>query len=350
MRQFEKSNRPLTGRRPAAVTAAAAVLLTGCGSQVTGAGGTPTPSGSAGPCGVALPSPTAGAQAPSGLAKDGVRITAVNAACAEYEVTNPGTEPSDVTVLFSLLSPDGGVRDNVTRTVAAVAPGATVKQRVDLNGPASPWPGAGPAFPPLEPVQPTRPSTGPAKPGTAPQLKIAKVRSVPTAEAPWPDGPCPASGLRLYADEGDAAMGLRVLGLHLRNCGTATVNLDGYPTLQLLDPEHRPVDGVRLLSGGAEIAAGTGADNPPQKIALRPGEGARTALVWRNTILDGSPVNVPYVRVRATPDAAPVMVTPELDLGTTGRLGIGAWARESGDPRPTTRPRPPAGDRPTAGD
>ncbi|GHF83053.1 lipoprotein [Kitasatospora xanthocidica] len=340
MHQFEKSSRPLTGRRPGAAAAAvAAVLLTGCGSQVTGAGGTLAPSGSAGPCGVALPSPTAGAQVPSALARDGVRITAVNAACAEYEVTNRGTEPSDVTVQFGLFSPAGAVKDYVTETVAAVAPGATVKQRLDLNGTTpTAGPGSGAAFPPIEPVQPTRPGTGPAAPGAAPQLKITKVRSVPTAEAPRPDGPCPASGLRLYADEGDAAMGLRVLGLHLRNCGTATVDLDGYPTLQLLDLEHRPVDGVRLLSGGAEIATGTGADNPPQKIALRPGEGARATLVWRNTTLDGAPENVPYVRVRATPDAAPVTVTPELDLGTTGRLGIGAWARESGDPRPASRP------------
>ncbi len=170
-------------------------------------------------------------------------------------------------------------------------------------------------------------------------MKIVKVRSVPSAEAPQPGGPCPASGLRLSADEGDAAMGLRVVGLHLRNCGTTTVTLDGYPTLQLLDQEHRPIDGVRLLSGGAQIATGTGADNPPQEIALRPGEGARTTLVWRNTTEDGTPVSAPYVRVRATPGAAPVMVTPELDLGTTGRLGIGAWAREdAGAQPPATRP------------
>ncbi|RKT20222.1 uncharacterized protein DUF4232 [Streptomyces sp. 1114.5] len=330
MRQFEKPTRTLTARRPApaapaatAVAALAAVLLTGCGTQTAGTSGTsaragaagaPTASGSTGPC---------GAPQPAGPAQDGVRITAVGPACAEYEVTNPGAEPSDITVLFARTPDQASGPGNLSRTVTALAPGATEKGRLDLTAP-----GPGPAT---------------AKPGTAPQVKILKVRSVPSAEAPRPDGPCPPSGLRLYADQGDAAMGLRVVGLHLRNCGTTTVALDGYPTLQLLDQGHRPVDGVRLLSGGAEIATGTGADKPPQKIALRPGEGAGATLVWRNTTEAGTPVNVPYVRVRATPGAAPVMVTPELDLGTTGRLGIGAWAREDAAAQaPASRP-PAAG-------
>ncbi|MFJ3216490.1 DUF4232 domain-containing protein [Kitasatospora sp. NPDC086801] len=223
-------------------------------------------------------------------------------------MTNQRDEVSDVTTVFSRLSAAGGVLDNVTQVVAGLAPGATAKGRVELDG------------------------HGQARPGAGPQVKIVKVRSVPSAEASQPGGPCPASGVRLYADDGDAAMGLRVVGLHLRNCGTSPVSVNGYPKLQLLDVEHRPIDGVRLLSGGAGIATGTGADDPPQELVLRPGEGARSALVWRNTVEAGSPVNAPYVRVRATPDAAPVMVVPELDLGTTGRLGVGAWAREDSRP------------------
>lgn len=34
------------------------------------------------------------------------------------------------------------------------------------------------------------------------------------------------------------------------------------------------------------------------------------------------------------------MVTPELDLGTTGRLGVGAWTTDDQQP---PAPRPPAG-------
>ncbi|MEU4116675.1 DUF4232 domain-containing protein [Kitasatospora sp. NPDC028055] len=283
---------------------AAVVLLAGCGSQVAGAGGgrSAAGSGSAGPCGVASASP-------GPVAKDGVRITAASAVCAEYEVTNPGGEAADVTVVFGRSGATGGVLGNETRTVRDLAPGATEKGRVELDGKTS-------------------------------GVTVVKVRSVPSAEASRPDGPCPASGVRVSADDGDAAMGLRVVGLHLRNCGTATVNVDGYPELQLLDVEHRPVDGVQLLHGGAQIASVTGADDPPRPLALQPGEGARSTLAWRNTTEAGAgdPVNAPYLRVRVLPGSAPVMVVPELDLGTTGRLGVGAWVREDGQPPATRSP------------
>ncbi|MEV0533523.1 DUF4232 domain-containing protein [Kitasatospora sp. NPDC050463] len=314
MDEFEKTGPLSKARRPAAAVALVAVavtLLAGCGSRPAGtasAGGASSASGTAGPCGVPQPSPSAGAQVPTGSARGGVRITAANAVCAEYEVTNPGSEPADVTVTFSRLDASGGALDSVTRTVTALAPGAVETGRVDLG------------------------AIGPVRPGARQQVKILKVRSVPSAEAPRPGGPCPASGLRLSADDGNAAMGLRVVGLSLRNCGTSAVTVNGYPALELLDLEHRPIDGVSILPGGAAIATGTGADDPPRKIVLRPGEGARAALVWRNTTEAGESVNAPYVRVRATPDAAPVMVTPELDLGTTGRLGVGAWTRDEQPP------------------
>nr|MDT0526073.1 DUF4232 domain-containing protein [Streptomyces sp. DSM 41633] len=50
-------------------------------------------------------------------------------------------------------------------------------------------------------------------------------------------------------------------------------------------------------------------------------------LVWRNTTESGTPVNVPYVQVRAKAGAEPVTVTPGLDLGTTGKLGVRPWKK-----------------------
>ncbi|MFH9353353.1 DUF4232 domain-containing protein [Kitasatospora sp. NPDC017646] len=274
--------------------ALAGVLLTGCGSQAGGTAGARKATGGAGPCGV-------GSASPSAAAKSGVRVTAVGPVCAEYEVTNGAGEASDVTVVFSRTGASGGAVDTVTRTVEGLAPGAVGKGRVELGGMAS-------------------------------GVKVLTVRSVPSAEAPRSDGPCPESGVRVGVDRGDAAMGLRVVGLHLSNCGTAAVTLDGYPELHVLDVDHKPVDGVQVVHGGARIASGTGADDPPREFALQPGEGARSTLVWRNTTEGGAPVNAPYLRVRATPGAAPVMVTPELDLGTTGRLGVGAWIRDDAAP------------------
>ncbi|MFF0295201.1 DUF4232 domain-containing protein [Kitasatospora sp. NPDC004614] len=296
-----------TATRPAAaLVLTAAALLVGCGSVTATGGGSAAPSASAGPCGVPLERPL------DGWSRDGVRILAVNDACAEFEVTNAGSEAADFSVLFGWTGVGQRLDTSPTGTATAVPPGATVRGRVEVGTP-----------------NPAR--TTASLPPIVPNVKITLVRSVPTAEAPSKGGPCPASGVRLYADQGDAAMGLRVVGLHLVNCGTSPVTVDGYPQVQALDEQHRPVDALQVLKGGAAIAAGTGADNPPQRITLGPGEGARSTVVWRNTNNDTAvdPVNAPYLRVRATPDAAPVMVTPELDLGTTGRLGVGAWAREN---------------------
>ncbi|GAA2117689.1 hypothetical protein GCM10009759_64360 [Kitasatospora saccharophila] len=308
------------------VVAAGAVV--GCGSTAGPGGGTAaaSASGSAGPCGVA---PTA---APAGWVREPVRIVAVSADCLEYEVTNRGSEPADVAVLFGWSGSGGRLSVDPSVTQRALAPGASVRGRVQLTGgpvePDRPVGGVptGPVRPdPLVSVAPS--SSGPsgaARP--APGVKVVRVRSVPTAEAPSEGGACPASGVRVYADRGDAAMGLRVVGLHLENCGTGDLVLDGFPQVEVLDEAHAAVPGVRTLEGGSAIATGTGADAPASRFTVPPGGRARSSLVWRNTNdASSDPVNAPYARVRATPGAAPVMVTPELDLGTTGKLGVGAW-------------------------
>lgn len=73
---------------------------------------------------------------------------------------------------------------------------------------------------------------------------MIKVRSVPEAEASSDSGTCPESGMRLYADQGDAAMGLRAVGLHLVNCVTRPIRLEGHPkTRRGQPPTGRPAPG-----------------------------------------------------------------------------------------------------------
>ncbi|MER5864882.1 DUF4232 domain-containing protein [Kitasatospora sp. NPDC002040] len=281
--------------------AAGLLLLTACGSQAGGPRAAVAPSGTSA-CGVPIGgSPSVRPGSPSERERDGVRITGIGPACAEFEVTNRESEPLSYTVTFTHLSASGAAQSTSTETVPAVAPGRTVGGTVARAGMAA---GSG---------------------GTG-RVAIATVRSVPTAESSEP-GVCPPSGMRVSADRGDAAMGLRAVGLHLENCGTGTVELNGYPELQVVGQDHKPVDGVQILHGGSAISTGAGADDPPRPLALKPGERAYAGLVWRNTVELGQadPVNAPYLRVRAKAGAAPVMVVPELDLGTTGRLGVGAW-------------------------
>lgn len=260
--------------------------------------------------------PTSGTSAlPGGSAdpeKDGVKITGLSGrsrTCdlppfsAGFQVTNHETEPFTYTVAFEFVSHSGEVLAGTKQTVPSVRPGQTVKRTVDMAE--------------------LLPQTS-----TGVRVRIAKVRSVPADEAPAPAGPCPPSGIRVTSGNGDAAMGLRVMGLRLENCSTRAYHLNGYPRLQPLDEDRKPVTSVKVFQGSGGISIVTGFDDPPQAVTLKPGESASAGLMWRNTVTAGTPVNLPYVRVNAKAGARPVMVTPEIDLGTTGKIGVSPWKKD----------------------
>ncbi|RKN71602.1 DUF4232 domain-containing protein [Streptomyces klenkii] len=305
---------------------AGAALLTACGTQSAGpsaaqASGTPDSHGDS-PC-EARPSPSGATSGEPG--KDGVTITGAGRGarpCVTFEVTNREKEPFTYTVTFEFPSSSGVGMEMAEQTVPSVGPGRTARGTFTPSGP--------------EPGESGAPGTPKSGVQDSSRVRVAKVRSVPTAEAPSQEGACPPSGVHVYVDEGNAAMGLRAQGIRLRNCGTQPYRLNGYPEVQLLDASHRAVDSVNILRGGSAISTGTGADGSPQPLALNPGEQAYSVLVWRNTVTSGEPVNAPYARVRAQPGAPAVMVTPEFDLGTTGQLGVGPWKKDDNTRAPAT--------------
>lgn len=211
--------------------------------------------------------------------------------CAQFEVTNSGKEAADYTVTFAFQTGAGEAVVNPARTVAGVKPGRSAKDSVTADDSR----------------------------GVQLRVKILKVRSIPTAEAPSKGGKCPSSGVRLYADEdADATMGERTLGIHWVNCGTRTVTVVSPPKVQLLDESHRPVSGVAITT-----------DGKAQRLVLKRGERATATLNWRNTLEAGrTNVNSPYARVWAEPGAAPVMLTPEFDLGSTGKVVVSPWKKD----------------------
>ncbi|MHC5903614.1 DUF4232 domain-containing protein [Streptomyces sp. S6] len=297
-------------RHPLLVPAVAVLLAaTACGTEGAadaGAGARGAPSASPvtdpGIDGVRITSVTL-PDAPSARTGDDhvVRPDSLARLTAAYEIANKGSEAMTYTVTVSFLSPSGGAMGNQKVPARSVPPGRTVTGNLELL--------AGP---------------GSAGASTA---KVIKVDKVPTAEAPSTGGACPPSGVRVHADEGDAAMGLRVVGIHLENCGTTPYSLDGFPELTLLDTEHRPVEGIEILKGTSRISGPTGSGDTPEPLTLKPGAQAWAELAWRNTTGFGTAVNVPYVRVRAKSGAAPVMIAPGLDLGTTGKLGVSPWQK-----------------------
>jgi hypothetical protein len=128
-------------------------------------------------------------------------------------------------------------------------------------------------------------------------------------------------------------MGLRAMTIELRNCGTADFSLNGYPEVRVLDEDKDQLP-IAIGHGEQGISTGTAWDDPPQPLVLHPGDRARSSLVWRNTVTDGLPAVGRYLvvaplegqpgqTVEDGPDQPPV----NIDLGTTGKLGVQAWRR-----------------------
>ncbi|MFE0606728.1 DUF4232 domain-containing protein [Streptomyces sp. NPDC058892] len=178
-------------------------------------------------------------------------------------------------------------------------------------------------------------STPPAPPPAPGPVRAAErpggtVSAPPSASA----GTCPEGGVRLVETDGNAAMGLRVAGFRLENCGTEPYVLEGYPQVSLWDGRNEPVD-VSVQHGAAGITSGApDIDAPPQRVTLAPGRAATVSMVWRNLVTDAAvgAVTAPVVEVEPRPGAPRLRLrlARPVDLGNTGRLGLGPWRAAAG--------------------
>ncbi len=180
---------------------------------------------------------------------------------------------------------------------------------------------------------------------------------------PTTTGPCPDGGVVITALDSEAAMGLRVLSLQLRNCGTRPYEVNGYPDLELPAEDGQRLD-VRVEHGSSGISRIESFERQPTSITLKPGDRATAGIVWRNTYDDTT--NPPQVGAQL--DVAPLAGRPRqtftprleangdpwrednpavtIDLGSTGRIGVSPWAELPQTPTSqpsavtTTTPRP----------
>ncbi|MFE4602068.1 DUF4232 domain-containing protein [Kitasatospora indigofera] len=153
------------------------------------------------------------------------------------------------------------------------------------------------------------------------------------AAAPVPAGTdCPEPGVAITAGPANAAMGLRVLTIEMVNCGIHRYTVTGYPVVQVLDDEHRPL-GITVESGSSAYGAVSGLDATPVQVTLLPGERATSALAWRNTRV-GPVLPTPltagtgtHLAVSPTPGRPPQTVTPghPLDFGDAVAPAVGPW-------------------------
>ncbi|MFJ9596335.1 DUF4232 domain-containing protein [Streptomyces virginiae] len=198
--------------------------------------------------------------------------------------------------------------------------------------PPAPTAAPGPTFEPR--ARSTQPGSGPgATPGTGATPDAGAPLPAPDADAPVPapdiDPPCPEGGVRLVGTGGDAAMGLRVEGFRLVNCGTEVYVLEGYPGVSLRDARNDPLE-VAVEHGAAGITTGVpNIEAAPQRVTLAPGQAAAWSVVWRNLVTDSSvPATTAAVMEIEPRPGAPrlwLRLARPLDLGNTGKLGIGPW-------------------------
>ncbi|MFD6227792.1 DUF4232 domain-containing protein [Streptomyces sp. NPDC060232] len=194
----------------------------------------------------------------------------------------------------------------------------------------------------------TPPAPGPAfgphgrstQPGTEPDATTRGTGAAPnrTVPAPAPEPTsgrsCPEGGVRLVETGGDAAMGLRVEGFQLVNCGTEAYVLEGYPGVSLRDGRNDPLE-VAVVHGAAGITTGVpDIDAAPQRLTLAPGQAAAWSVVWRNLVTDSTvpATTVPAMEIEPRPGAPRLWLrlARPLDLGNTGKLGIGPWTAVTG--------------------
>ncbi|WP_406197109.1 DUF4232 domain-containing protein [Kitasatospora sp. NBC_01560] len=191
----------------------------------------------------------------------------------------------------------------------------------------------GPIGPPRETPAATTPAVGTTPPGLTGGFGIG----LPSASAT--PTPCSPEGVSLAAEEANAAMGLRVMGIRLTNCGSKPYALNGHPALRVLDGERAPLE-ISVQHGAAGIATLDGFDAAPKRVTLQPQESAVFQLVWRNTATAGDRPsdNGRYLDVAPLPGRPRLTVPADLDLGTTGKLGVSAWSTPAAGRPASDRP------------
>jgi hypothetical protein len=166
--------------------------------------------------------------------------------------------------------------------------------------------------------------------GARPAASELPVASTTASTTAVPEVRCSAEGVTFVAAGSDAAMGIRVLTIEMVNCGTSPYTVEGYPRVRLFDEDHEPVE-VEVAQGSAGIASVPAFDDPPEPVTLRPGEKAAAGLLWRNLVTDATVPATTATYLEAAPARGrpwqPVPQPVTIDLGNTGRLGVGAWRK-----------------------
>jgi hypothetical protein len=153
-----------------------------------------------------------------------------------------------------------------------------------------------------------------------------------TTAAPSPTAPegstpqCLDPGVEVSVGEVDGALGLRAVGITLRNCGAGNYSVDGYPVIEVLDAD-RTVLAVTVYHGTENVSRIERYAGPPKRIDVAPGGSVVAVLVWRNVTTDAATVaKGAYVRVAPAGGQPPHTLALDVDPGNTGKLAVSPWS------------------------
>jgi hypothetical protein len=139
--------------------------------------------------------------------------------------------------------------------------------------------------------------------------------------ATYSQNSCPAPGVRIEADRGDAAAGYREMSLRVTNCGDRPFDVSGRPEIAVLGKDREPLRVDIVPSGHYPQSA--------HPVVLAPGQSTTAVMSWRNTVTDANvaPVSGVFLAVATGPGSPRQIVQPPapLDLGNTGRLEVSVW-------------------------
>ncbi|MFI6333816.1 DUF4232 domain-containing protein [Streptomyces sp. NPDC050535] len=168
---------------------------------------------------------------------------------------------------------------------------------------------------------------GRPSPESEPGPAATRAVEPPESGSPAPSPPvqaasgCPSSGLRFGVGPVDGAMGLRSMTLTMTNCGERPYELDGYPSVTVLDEAGEPFPDVRTAEGTDEVPMASDRSEP-EPFTLGPGETAQAGLLWRMAAEDGTYLRVAPDKER---DAVNVRLDDPLDIGPENVLGTTPW-------------------------
>ncbi|MFF7364032.1 DUF4232 domain-containing protein [Streptomyces sp. NPDC008125] len=198
-----------------------------------------------------------------------------------------------------------------------------------LTGCAGAFVPAGEGEPPPTPTATRAPASsgGPVAaetpdPSAVPYGAVASPAPARTAvPAATPTGDCPASGVRVDMGPVETATFARAVVLTLVNCGAEPYQVDGYPSVRVLDE-----NGDRLPVPVNPGRSMFGADPGPESVALKPGGTMKSVLAWVSTKEGGDLVESDSLELAAAPDAGSRNV-PLVghDLRLMDELNMTAW-------------------------